>query len=126
MLHVVYMRQTSTSDQSPFLDASGMPQTLEERGIYSDGEYLGKVVDVYYGNIELRAIIQNGRLSDVIPLQYPNDRKTSIDISAASLPILEREAIKSQSADVDIVSGATQTSEGFVQSLGDALAKAKA
>jgi uncharacterized protein with FMN-binding domain len=38
---------------------------------------------------------------------------------------LIQEAISSQSAQVDVVSGATQTSQGFQQSLASALVKAK-
>lgn len=126
MLYVFYARPGAPS-ASPLLPSTiHLSQLFEQKGIYRDGEYLGKVVDVYYGNLELKAIIAGGRLVDVVPLQYPNDRKTSIDISAASLPALKEEAIIAQSAKVDVVSGATQTSEGFVESLGDALAKAKA
>jgi uncharacterized protein with FMN-binding domain len=92
---------------------------------YKNGVYTGKVVDVYYGNVEVKAIIWMGQLADVQFLQYPNDRPTSVEISKYSIPLLTTEAIKAQSAAVDVVSGATQTSEGFVASLADALAQAK-
>jgi uncharacterized protein with FMN-binding domain len=39
--------------------------------------------------------------------------------------MLEREVIQAQSADVDIVSQATTTSVGYLQSLAGALAQAK-
>lgn len=94
-------------------------------GMYRDGEYTGSVVDVYYGNVEVKAIIQMGKLADVKFLQYPNDRQTSISISSQALPALRSEAIKAQNANVDVISGATATSEGFVSSLGDALVRAK-
>ena len=78
----------------------------------------------FYGNVQVRAIVQNGRLTDIQFLQYPNDRDTSRYISSQALPLLRQEAIQSQSANVNIISGATQTSEGFMQSLASALAKA--
>ncbi len=131
MLYVFYARPgTSPVYAPPSMTQSGMGggnmmPPMGHMGTYKDGEYVGKVVDVYYGNLELKAVIHGGRLTDVIRLQEPNDRKTSIDISNSSLPVLIQEAIKAQGANVDTISGATQTSDGFVQSLGDALAKAK-
>lgn len=92
---------------------------------YKDGTYTGDAVDAFYGLVQVKATIQNGRLTDITPLLYPNDHENSIRISNESLPILIQEAIQIQSADVDIVSGATQTSEGFQSSLSSALLKAK-
>jgi uncharacterized protein with FMN-binding domain len=57
-------------------------------------------------------------------LQYPSDRRTSIAINRRALPVLRSEAIAAQSANVDIVSGATLTSEAFIESLGAALREA--
>src|SRR5581483_10905733 len=88
---------------------------------YRDGTYTGDVADAFYGPMQVRALIKNGRISDVEFLQYPHDRQTSIEISRQSMPILAQEAIRSQRAKVDIVSGATQTSDAFVQSLQSAL-----
>lgn len=105
---------------------SSMPMHPGHIGIYRDGEYTGKVVDVYYGNVEVRAFIQNSELADVQFLQYPNDRQTSLYISSLAIPALREEAIQAQSANVDTISGATATSEGFVSSLEDALLRAKA
>lgn len=90
-----------------------------------DGIYNGTVEDVYYGNIEVKATIASGKLTNVQFLQYPNDKDNSIKISQRAMPILKSEAIKSQSANVDIVSGATETSAGFIKSLGNALAQAQ-
>lgn len=88
---------------------------------YKDGEYTGSVADAYYGNLQVKAVISGGKLADVQFLDYPKDRTTSVRVSAKSLPILKSEAVRSQSAQVDAVSGATQTSEAFQQSLASAL-----
>ena len=74
----------------------------------------------------MKAVIQNGKITDVQFLQYPNDNGHSARVSSFSMPALKQEAIAAQSANVDVVSGATQTSEAFRQSLADALAQAKA
>lgn len=97
-------------------------QTIGEK--YKDGEYIGKITDAFYGKIQVKAIIKNGKLTDVKHLQYPNDRPTSTDINNAALPILTNEAIQAQSSQVDIVSGATDSSIAFKESLASALSQA--
>lgn len=94
-------------------------------GRYKNGEYVGSVADAYYGYIQVKAVVTNGQISDVQFLQYPNDRATSIMINSQAMPILKSEAISAQTANVDIVSGATDSSQAFIQSLGAALASAK-
>jgi uncharacterized protein with FMN-binding domain len=94
-------------------------------GKYVDGTYRGSVADAYYGNVQVQATVQNGALADVQFLQYPNDRGQSIEINQRAMPVLKSEAIQSQSAQVNIVSGATQTSEAFQQSLATALSQAQ-
>ena len=95
-------------------------------GQYRDGDYTGTTVDAYYGLVQVQATITQGKLADVQFLQYPNDRRTSIRINSTAIPDLQQEAIQAQSANVDIVSGATLTSQAFVQSLQVALNSAKA
>lgn len=92
---------------------------------YKNGEYIGDVIDVYYGNVQVKAIITNGKIADVQFLQYPNARRASIKINTQAMPYLKQEAIQVQNANVDIVTGATQTSHAFRQSLQFALNKAK-
>lgn len=91
---------------------------------YADGVYTGPAADAYYGIIQLQALVQGGRLTALKILRYPNDRRTSVNINRQALPMLRDEAISAQSADVDIISGATLTSRAFIQSLGGALKKA--
>jgi len=93
---------------------------------YKDGSYTGSVADAQWGNIQVKAIIQNGKIKDVQFLQAPNDRNRSIRINDSADPQLASEAIQAQSAQVDVVTGATDTSDAFVQSLSDALSQAKA
>jgi uncharacterized protein with FMN-binding domain len=91
---------------------------------YKNGTFTGDTVDAYYGNIQVAAVIENGNLSRVTILNYPNDRSRSIAINTQALPILQSEAIQAQTASVDIVSGATDSSQAFIESLGSALQKA--
>jgi len=91
---------------------------------YRDGTYTGPTIDVNYGLVQVQTTIQNGRIADVQFLQYPSDRRTSQRINSIAMPYLQQEAIQVQSANVDIISGATLTSEGFQMSLQSALASA--
>ncbi len=91
---------------------------------YRDGTYTGPTVDVNYGLVEVQATVRNGKITSVQFLQFPNDRRTSQQINAIAMPYLQQEAIQAQSANVDIISGATLTSEGFQMSLQSALANA--
>ncbi|HEY6541764.1 MAG TPA: FMN-binding protein [Ktedonobacteraceae bacterium] len=109
--------------------SSGTPNpgsTSEPGALYKDGSYTGSVADAFWGNVQVQAVIQNGKIANVVFLQYPNDRNRSIEINSYADPQLVGEAIQAQGANVDIVSGATDSSDAFMQSLTDALSQAKA
>ncbi len=94
-------------------------------GQYKNGAYTGNVADAYYGNVQVKAVISGGRISDVQFLQYPSDRQHSLELSNYAMPVLTQEAIQIQNSNVDIVSGATETSLAFRDSLASALSQAK-
>lgn len=97
----------------------------QPKGLYVDGNYTGSAADAYYGNVQVQAVVSGGKLTNVQFLQYPNTHSTSVYINSQAMPYLTQEAIQAQSANVDIVSGATDTSMAFQQSLAAALAQAK-
>jgi uncharacterized protein with FMN-binding domain len=122
-------RPSSSSAASPTdtLGATVTPNATQTPGsLYRDGSYTGSVADAQWGVVQVKVIIQNGRITDVQFLQYPNDRDRSVYINSIADPQLTSEAIQAQSANVDIVTGATDSSEAFIQSLSDALAQARA
>ena len=92
---------------------------------YKDGSYTGSEEDAYYGLVQVQVNIQAGNIQSVQFLQYPSDRRTSQQINSIAMPYLQQEAIQAQSAQVDIISGATLTSEGFQMSLQTALQAAR-
>lgn len=105
--------------------ASDVPTPVNvSRGKYKDGNYTGSVADAFYGNIQVQAVINGGKITDVIFLQYPSDRSTSRYINSQADPLLAQEAIQIQSANVAGVSGATASSGAFVESLQSALQQA--
>ncbi len=118
---------TTTSTPAPKLIVATPPPVIKPKPTsgWNDGVYTGDSVDAYYGNVQVRATISGGRLTDVIFLDYPQDRSTSLRKSQNAMPILKSEAISSQKSNVNSVSGATYTSEAFNQSLAYALSQAK-
>jgi uncharacterized protein with FMN-binding domain len=114
---------TTTATPSTTTTASTTPATT---GTYKDGTYTGKNTNAFYGYIQVKITVSGGKLTDVAFLEYPDDQRESIQISEAATPLLKQEAIKAQTAKVDNISGATQTSDAFIESLSSALDQAKA
>ncbi|MGJ5750299.1 FMN-binding protein [Streptomyces puniciscabiei] len=81
----------------------------------------GDTVQTRWGPVQVRVTIVSGRLTDVTAVQYPSDNPRDQEINSYALPQLRREALAAQSADIDMVSGATYTSTGYKQSLQSAL-----
>ena len=117
---------TPVPTQIPTNTPTSIPATATKSGLYTNGQYTGVVADAFYGNVQVKVTITGGRISDVQFLDYPHDRSRSQYINTYAMPYLKTETIKAQSAQVNIISGATLTSQAFVQSLQSALNKAMA
>ena len=89
-----------------------------------DGTFTGPSVFVRFGNVQVQVVVAGGRVADVEAIDLPSDRTRSAEISQFSAPVLRQEAIRAQSARINVVSGATYTSYGFAQSLAGALQQA--
>ncbi|MBT2503177.1 FMN-binding protein [Curtobacterium sp. ISL-83] len=90
-----------------------------------DGSYTGSVSTTRYGDVQVKVTIAGGKITDVTALHLTDDDGRSVEISAQAAPILRQEALTAQSGSIDTVSGATYTSEGYVQSLQSALDQAR-
>ncbi|MCL4353296.1 FMN-binding protein [Patescibacteria group bacterium] len=111
--------------QPPATPTPTTAPTPTPSGQYKDGTYTGATADAFYGYMQVQAVISGGRLTDVVFLQYPNDNGTSQYINSQAMPYLKQEALAAQSANVNIISGASDSSMAFQQSLASALAQAK-
>jgi uncharacterized protein with FMN-binding domain len=116
--------KTPTASPKPAPTSAPAP-TPTPVGMYKDGTYTGSSADAYYGNVQVQAVVQSGKLTNVTFLDYPQTHQTSVYINSQAMPYLTQEAIQAQSANVNVVSGATLTSQAFMQSLASALAQAK-
>jgi hypothetical protein len=84
----------------------------------------GAVAQTQWGPVQVQLAVDNGAITKVTVLQYPNGNSRDVELANYSLPTLIRETMQSQSAQIDMVSGATYTSTGYVQSLQSALDRA--
>ena len=96
----------------------------KENVTYKDGTYTGGVTKTNVGNFQVSVDIQGGKIANVNVLLQPNE-EFSQSINKTALPKYVEEAIVAQSSDIALVSGASETFEGFKGSLQDALNKAK-
>ncbi|MFF4546316.1 FMN-binding protein [Streptomyces sp. NPDC001406] len=81
----------------------------------------GDSVQTRWGPVQVRVTVKNGKLTKVTAVTYPQDNPRDQEISSYAIPQLRREALAAQSAEIDTVSGATYTSDGYRQSLQSAL-----
>lgn len=78
----------------------------------------GPTVNTRWGPVQVAAVFDgSGALCDIQVLQSPDSHGKSVRINQRALPILTREALAAQSADINIVTGATITSDAYAQSL---------
>jgi len=84
----------------------------------------GSVAQTRWGPVQVQVSVASGKITRVDVLQYPNGNGRDQEINDYALPILTQETIDAQSANIDMVSGATVTSDGYLQSLQSALDKA--
>lgn len=90
----------------------------------TDGTYTGSSVSTRYGNVQVQITVSGGSITDVTALQLTDSDSRSVQISNRAAPVLRQEVLAAQSANVDSVSGATYTSDGYLKSLQSALDQA--
>ena len=83
--------------------------------------YQGSVAQTRWGPVHVTITVANGKITQVAVPTYPNGNGRDQEINARALPILRQETLAAQSANIDTVSGATVTSDGYLQSLQVAL-----
>jgi uncharacterized protein with FMN-binding domain len=84
----------------------------------------GSVAQTRWGPVQVTLTVANGKITAVEVPQYPSGNGKDQQINARALPVLVQETLDAQSADIDMVSGATVTSEGYLESLQSALDQA--
>jgi uncharacterized protein with FMN-binding domain len=81
----------------------------------------GDSVPTQYGDVQVEVTLISGRITAVRALQYPQQSGRDQEINSQAIPALERQVLLAQGAQVDGVSGATYTTQGYLGSLQSAL-----
>ena len=102
--------ETTPSDSSSSSSSSTAAKT-----------YDGDAVDTRYGNVQVQITVANGKITAAQVLQVPWNDHRDQEINSAAVPILNQESVSAQSSSIDMVSGATYTSDGYIQSLQSAI-----
>jgi uncharacterized protein with FMN-binding domain len=83
--------------------------------------YPGSTAATRWGDVRVGITVLNGKIVDVTVPVYPTGNHKDQEINARALPVLRKQTLAAQSADIDGVSGATVTSDGYRESLQAAL-----
>ncbi|CAM5382355.1 FMN-binding protein [Leifsonia shinshuensis] len=81
----------------------------------------GTAVDTRYGPVQVKVTFEGTKITAIDAIQYPTESGRDQEINSQAIPMLQQEALASQSAKIDTISGATYTSEGYIQSLQSAI-----
>jgi uncharacterized protein with FMN-binding domain len=106
---------SSTSSKSSKASTKTAPSTKSATG---------DAISTRYGNVQLKVTISGGKITKIEPVQLPSSDPKSSEISNYAAPLLQQSGLTKQSANVDVVSGATYTSDGYKTALQSALDKA--
>ena len=88
------------------------------------GTYTGAAADTRWGPVQVRITVQGAKITASQAVQYPQNNGRDAQINGFALPVLNQEVLQQQSASIDTVSGATVTSDGYLQSLQSAIDQA--
>ena len=118
---------SSSSDSSSSSSGSGTSgSTSGTSGTSTSGTktYTGDSVQTRWGPVQVQITVTNGKITAAEAVVYPNENGHDVEINSYAVPALNDEAVQAQSASIDMVSGATVTSEGYLSSLQSAIDKA--
>jgi uncharacterized protein with FMN-binding domain len=113
---------TATPSATPSSTGSAAPS--KGTGSTASGSATGPTVQFGYGDIAVKATVQNGKITNLAVPTLQTAEPTSQQLSDEAISILTHEILSAQSlSNVQAVSGATYTSEAYAQSLQSALGK---
>ncbi len=118
------------STQTPVSGSTGSGSSGTGTGTRSDAPasspttVTGSIAQTQWGPVQVQLSVTSGKITDVSVLQYPSGNPRDEEINSYALPILVQETLDAQNTQIDMVSGATVTSGGYLQSLQSAVDQA--
>ncbi|WP_312350200.1 FMN-binding protein [Actinomyces sp.] len=113
--------QAPNGTSSP--SSSPSTTTTASNGLNS-GTFTGQEAETPYGPVQVQVVISDGTISSADAVVYPDGGGRDQQINSYAIPILNSETVAAQSDQIDMVSGATYTSNGYLTSLQSALDQA--
>ena len=116
---------SASASTSPSASAAASAAKTASAGSgVKNGTFTGTAESNPFGDVQVQAVISGGKLTNVVVLQVPDRGGYEDQIVQVAVPELKSEALSAQSANIDVVSGATYTSQGYAESLQSALDQA--
>lgn len=124
---IIAQGSTGSGGAAPETDSGSSTDSGTDSGSQSSSAaqtVVGDAIMTKFGNVQVQITVENGRITASEVTQVPwSDRKDQ-QINGRAVPVLNAEAVDAQSADIDMVSGATYTSEAYIRSLQSAIDQA--
>ncbi len=114
----------TTPAPAPAKAATPAPSSSSSSAAAAAGTFTGSAVNTRWGIVQVQITVASGKITASQAVQYPQNNGRDVQINAYAVPALNQEAVAAQSANIDAVSGATVTSDGYLQSLQSALNQA--
>ena len=121
---VVAQGETGTASGDTDSGGTQPDGTGEGSSSTASGTYTGDAISTRFGDVQVEITVEDGRITASKVTRVPWSDHRDQEINAVAVPVLNEEAVEAQSADIDMVSGATYTSEGYIASLQSAIDQA--
>ena len=109
---------TATASPTPNSGAAtSTPSASAGAPASGSGTFTGDAVDTRWGPVQVRIVVKDGRITSAEAVEYPTQNPRDQQINAYAIPQLNADVVAAQSANIDAVSGATVTSDGYLSSL---------
>lgn len=115
---------TAASDTESESSTTTSSSTSSSNSTMKDGTYTGKSTSTEWGDVQVKITVASGKITQITVLKHPTGGKSD-EINSRSLPTYKQEALAAQSANINQVSGATETYKGFTGSLQSAINQAE-
>ena len=115
---------TSTSEPSSSSSSSSSSPSRSPSSSTKTKTYTGSVAQTRWGPVQVQITVEGDKITKVTVLQQPDGNHKDAEINSYAVPILVQDTLSAQSAQIDMVSGATVTSDGYITSLQSALDQA--
>lgn len=115
--------QTGVATTNEVSSNQNSSSTSTSATTYKDGTYTGSVVSTRRGDFQVSVNVSGGKITNITMLTQPTEGRSQ-EINETTIPTYVEEAINTQSSNIKLVSGASETYTGFKNSLQNALNQA--